>query len=281
MAAFTTIAAGVGLAATAGTTAMSFTQASKQKKIQRQAEQDAKQFMADARKKLEVNFYEQLGIQKEPYELEREALLAAGAQAIQAGVESERGAAATAGRIQMAQQEGQRKIASAMGQELLGLEKLTAAEESRLRDAGVNLDLGEVQGAQLAARDAQKLAAQATQQGMQGITSLAGQVAGMAPLFEKTASVRQLGKLTTDVEKAGLSQKDFQQQLEMLSAQNPAFGNLAGVGAMNPTQFQAFMGGLSPEYLKSLRSAYSPTNIFLQQPGAAVTAADLSMGLPQ
>ena len=281
MAAFTTIAAGVGLAATAGTTAMSFTQASKQKKIQRQAEQDAKQFMADARKKLEVNFYEQLGIQKEPYELEREALLAAGAQAIQAGVESERGAAATAGRIQMAQQEGQRKIASAMGQEMLGLEKLTAAEESRLRDAGVNLDLGEVAGAQLAARDAQKLAAQATQQGMQGVTALAGQVAGMAPLFEKTASVRQLGKLTTDVEKAGLSQKDFQQQLEMLGAQNPTFGNLAGVGAMNPTQFQAFMGGLSPEYLKSLRSAYSPTNIFLQQPGAAVTAADLSMGLPQ
>jgi hypothetical protein len=281
MAAFTTIAAGVGLAATAGTTAMSFTQASKQKKIQRQAEQDAKQFMADARKKLEVNFYEQLGIQKEPYELEREALLAAGAQAIQAGVESERGAAATAGRIQMAQQEGQRKIASAMGQEMLGLEKLTVAEESRLRDAGVNLDLGEVAGAQLAARDAQKLAAQATQQGMQGVTALAGQVAGMAPLFDKTASVRQLGKLTTDVEKAGLSQKDFQQQLEMLGAQNPTFGNLAGVGAMNPTQFQAFMGGLSPEYLKSLRSAYSPTNIFLQQPGAAVTAADLSMGLPQ
>jgi hypothetical protein len=116
---------------------------------------------------------------------------------------------------------------------------------------------------------------------MQGVTALAGQVAGMAPLFDKTASVRQLGKLTTDVEKAGLSQKDFQQQLEMLGAQNPTFGNLAGVGAMNPTQFQAFMGGLSPEYLKSLRSAYSPTNIFLQQPGAAVTAADLSMGLPQ
>jgi hypothetical protein len=281
MAAFTTIAAGVGLAATAGTTAMSFTQASKQKKIQRQAEADAKQFMADARKKLEVNFYEQLGIQKEPYELEREALLAAGAQAIQAGVESERGAAATAGRIQMAQQEGQRKIASAMGQEMLGLEKLTAAEESRLRDAGVNLDLSEAEGAQLEARDAQKLAAQATKQGMQGVTNLVGQVAGMAPLFEKTASVRQLGKLTADVEKAGLSQKDFQQQLSMLGAQNPTFGNLAGVGAMNPTQFQAFMGGLSPEYLKSLRSAYNPTNIFLQQPGAAVTAADLSMGLPQ
>jgi len=257
MAAFTTIAAGVGLAATAGTTAMSFTQASKQKKIQRQAEQDAKQFMADARKKLEVNFYEQLGIQKEPYELEREALLAAGAQAIQAGVESERGAAATAGRIQMAQQEGQRKIASAMGQEMLGLEKLTVAEESRLRDAGVNLDLGEVAGAQLAARDAQKLAAQATQQGMQGITSLAGQVAGMAPLFEKTASVRQLGNIENAAQEGGFNQKQFQTQLENMGKANPTFGNLAGVGAMNPMQFQAFMGGLSPDYLKQIGQQYN------------------------
>lgn len=69
MAGFTAIAAGIGLAATAGTTAASFSQASKQRKIQKKAEADAKKFMADARKKLDVNFYEQLGIQKEPMSL--------------------------------------------------------------------------------------------------------------------------------------------------------------------------------------------------------------------
>jgi len=97
-----TTAAVVGIAATAGTTAMSFTQAGKQRKLQRQAESEAAEAMAAARKKLDVNFYEQLAIQKEPYELEREALLSAGAQAIEAGQESERGAAATAGRVMMA-----------------------------------------------------------------------------------------------------------------------------------------------------------------------------------
>jgi hypothetical protein len=107
MAAFTTIAAGIGLAVTAGTTTMSFVQAGNQKKAQRQAERDADQAMQEARKKLEVNYYDTLSIQKEPYELEREALLSQGAQAIQAGVESERGAAATAGRVQMAMNEGQ------------------------------------------------------------------------------------------------------------------------------------------------------------------------------
>jgi len=181
-----TTAAVIGIAATVGSTTMSFVQANKQKKAQREAERDADEAMQQARKKLEVNFYDKLGIQKEPYELEREALLSQGAQAIQAGVESERGAAATAGRIQMAQQQGQAGIRTAMGQDLMNLEKLAAEEEARLAGLGYNLDLEEVKGAQQAARDAERLAAQATQQGMQGIQSIAQQgLNTFVPLFSK------------------------------------------------------------------------------------------------
>jgi hypothetical protein len=178
-----TIAAATSLAATAATTTMSFVQAGKQKKAQRQAEKDADEAMANARKKLETNFYAAQGIKKEPYELEREALLAQGAQAIQAGVESERGAAATAGRVQLAQQQGQAGVRTAMGQEMMALENKQLAEESRLRDVGVQLDLGEVEGAQLAAANAERLRAQAQQQGMQGVTSFAQQAAAALPLF--------------------------------------------------------------------------------------------------
>jgi hypothetical protein len=187
MAVATTTAIALGsLALSAGTTGMSFAQAGKQRQAQRQAEKDAEQAMAEARKKLEVNFYENLGIQKEPYELEREALLSQGAQAIQAGVESERGAAATAGRIQMAQQQGQAGIRTAMGQDLMNLQKLAASEEARLAGLGYNLDLEEVAGAQKAARDAQQLEAQATQQAMQGIQSIAQQgISNFVPLFSK------------------------------------------------------------------------------------------------
>jgi len=127
-----------------------------------------------------------LGIQKEPYELQREALLQQGAMGVEAGREGDvRGAAATVGRVQMAQQEAQAGIRTAMGQELTDLAKLTAAEESRLRDVGVGLDLEEVAGAQLAAANAQEMGAQAVQQGMQGITSLGQQVAEAVPLFGK------------------------------------------------------------------------------------------------
>lgn len=181
----TLIAAGVGLATTAATTTMSFVQAGKQKKAQRQAERDADEAMANAKKKLDVNFYAAQSIKKEPYELEREALLAQGAEAIQAGVESERGAAATAGRVQLAQQQGQAGIRSAMGQEMTALENKQLGEESRLRDIGVQLDLGEVSGAQLAAANAAELSAQATQQGFQGVTSMGQQAAQFIPLFAK------------------------------------------------------------------------------------------------
>jgi len=227
MAAFTTIAAGIGLAATAAGTTMSFVQAGEQKKAMRNAERDADEAMQQARKKLETNVYASQGIQKEPYELEREALLAQGAQAIQAGVESERGAAATAGRIQLAQQQGQAGIRTAMGQELTALENKQLQEESRLRDIGVQLDLGEVSGAQLAAANAQELRAQSMQQGFQGLTSMAQQVAQFAPLYSKQSVDAQgyavterptTGKYALENKATRQQEQQYQQQLSNLQS---------------------------------------------------------------
>lgn len=186
-----------GLAVSAASTTASFIQAGKQKKLQRQAEADAQAAMAEARKKLEVNYYDTLAIQKEPYELEREALLSQGAQAIEAGQETGRGAAATAGKTQMAMNEAQAGIRTAMGKEMTDIEKMQAQEASRLRDVGVQLDLGEAEGAQQAAADAQKAQAAAVSQGMEGLTSLASQGLQMVPLFPTTKDTR-----SADISKA-------------------------------------------------------------------------------
>lgn len=183
-----TTAAVIGIAATAGTTAASFAQARKQRRLQLDAEAKAQEMMQEAQKKLEVNYYDQLDIQKEPYQLEREALISAGAQAIEAGKESERGAAAVAGRVQAAQVAGQREVAAAMGQEMLGLEKLSAQEESRLRDIQTQIDIDRARGAQLAAAQANEAANIANQQGIQGVISLGQQVAAAMPLYAKTGS---------------------------------------------------------------------------------------------
>jgi hypothetical protein len=242
-----------GLAVSAGSAGLSFAQAGKQRKLQREAQQDAQKAMQEARKKLEVNYYDQLAIQKEPYELEREALLSAGAQAIEAGQESERGAAATAGRVQLAQQQGQREIAAAMGQEMLGLEKLSAQEESRLRDTAVQLDLGEVQGAQLAARDAQQAAAAATSQGMASIQSLGQQAIQMAPLYGKTPSSRIASQIdkTAMGKDYGLSQMDLQKSIAGMGTINNV--DLSKVASMTPMQYQDFMGKLDVNTLKAIQ----------------------------
>jgi hypothetical protein len=187
MAAITSTALAIGgIASSALGSAGSFIQAGKQRRLQREAQAAAEKAIQEARKALDVNYYEGLSIQKEPYELQREALLSQGAQAIQAGVEGEeRGAAATAGRIQMAQNEAQAGVRTAMGKEMSDLEKLTAQEESRLRDVGVQLSMEEAAGAQQAAADAQRAAAQATQAGIQGIQSMGQQALQMAPLYGK------------------------------------------------------------------------------------------------
>jgi hypothetical protein len=167
---------------------MSFTQANKQRGLQKQAEADAVKAMAEARQKLDVNFAEQMSIKKEAYDLERQAMLSAGAQATQAGIESERGAAATAGRVFAGQQQAQGQIRSAMADEMTNIEGAILEEEGRLRDLSVGLDLQEVAGQQQRAADAQAAALSAQQQGIQGIAKRSRERCSVYSFISKTKS---------------------------------------------------------------------------------------------
>jgi hypothetical protein len=172
-----------GLAISAATTTNSFIQAGKQKKKQREAERAAERAMAEVRKQLSVNYFDKVAIKKEPYELQREAALSQGAMAIQAGQESDRGAAPTAGRVQMAQNEAQAGIRTAMGEKMDVIEQQAIEEDIRLRDLNAQLTLGQIEGAQMAAANAEEAAAIANQQGFQGVASTLEQGLAMVPLF--------------------------------------------------------------------------------------------------
>ena len=185
MAAFTTIAAGVGLAATGVSTAMSFSQASQQRKASERATREADEAMAKARARLEVNYAESMAVQKEPYELQREAELASTAQVIEAGQESDRGPQATAGKVLAIQQQGQGAIRSAMGDELSDIQAMKIEEDSRNRDVNVQLDLGEVAGKQREAAEAKARAEKAKAEGFQGVVNFAQQGLAMVPMFGK------------------------------------------------------------------------------------------------
>lgn len=182
-----TAAAIAGVASSAIGAGMSFAQANQQKKAMKAADDKAAQYMADARRRLEVNYMDSLAINKEPYERQREAMLAAGAQGMEASVEgSERGAAANTGRILAAQQRAQGDIRDQMNRDLFNLEAASAEEESRLRDAQAQLDMGEAAGAQQASAEAAAARQAALSQGIQGATNAIAGAISLPSLYGKT-----------------------------------------------------------------------------------------------
>jgi hypothetical protein len=250
-----------GLAIGVVTTGLSFAQASKQRKLQERAEEAADEAMEAARGKLEMNFAEQMSVKKEGYELEREANLSAGAQAMEMGAESDRGGAATAGRVLAAQQAGQAQTRVAMGDEMTNIEAAIAEEDSRLRDLDVALDLEEVAGNQQKAADAQRAAQAAKQAGVQGAVNVAGQaVAAAVPLFKKNTAAQKAAVGGMSMDQAGFDSfgnvmgKKGGVSKSMGAAGEGGFTNLdlGSVANMSNKQFRQFKRELSPNQTKML-----------------------------
>lgn len=224
-----------GLAISTVSAGASFAQAAKQNRLKRQAQSDAEQAMAAARGKLDVNFAEQMAIKKEAYDLEREAMLVQGAQLTQAGIESERGSAATAGRVFAQQQLGQQQIRSAMADEMTNIEAAVLEEESRLRDLGVGLDLEEVAGQQMMAADAQRAATASTQQGIQSAISGLQQGVEGIPLYMETRAdklARKAAEAAAKKVQPTAPTKTFDSRLldVALQPKDPNAFNIFGIG---------------------------------------------------
>ena len=211
-----------------------FSEAARQKRLKKEAEAEAEQAMASARKSLEKNYMDSLAIQKEPYELEREAALVAGAQATEALRESDRGMGRV-GAIYGQLQQAQRQIASAMGQEMFNLDYLSAQEDARLRDIGTQLDLGEVTGAQLAAANAEERRAQQLQAGAAGIGNAAMTGLDALALYKKTKPPTTSASGDTDMSKL-VSQADLGlgKSFDGLALRGDEFSYMSGNPIMPP-----------------------------------------------
>ena len=78
----------------------SFTAAAKEREKERNAKRDAAKAIAEARKKLEVNYFKGLNLSREAYDLEFEKMAVFGTSALQAGTEGDqRGVGAVVGRV--------------------------------------------------------------------------------------------------------------------------------------------------------------------------------------
>jgi len=244
-----------GLAITATTTGISMHQQNKARNAQSKAETAARDAMLKARKRLDVNYQEASSINTDPYTMAIEASLQQGANATQAAKETQRGAAQV-GRIQGAQNqmlEGQRV---AYGQELQAREQRILDEDSRLRDINTQLDMGEIEGAQMAAAAEADNAAMAGQDIVAGLSSMAQQGVAMAPLYAGKSAKARKGAM------AGMefSPEEFgafgNAKVGMGAAGSEGFTNMdfASVGDMSNKQFRQFEKGLTASQLGQIKS---------------------------
>jgi hypothetical protein len=264
----------------AGAAAKSFYDMAQEQQKVEAARINAKKIMDQTRALLKQNVYEGLSIVKEPYERAMEAMNVTGAGLTQAGVESDRGAAAVAGRVQMGMNEGARDIAEAQSKEQQAINQAIATEESRLRDmtAGVNLD--EIEGAQKAGAQAEARANADLAQGMGSLAALGGTIGNALPLYYQSKGAKMYGDLSAQATAAGMSQQELQGRVAALSS-NPEFAELSGlsytekptdennnpiVGAATPAQFQDYLSQ-RPDLIKKIIES----NIFATQGAGGVS----------
>lgn len=259
-----------GLAISVGTTAMSFIGARKQKRLAADAERAAALAMAEVEKELTKNEMDALAIKKEPYEIMEDQLNAQIAtQMAQNREGDQRGAIAGANRVQAGTLEASGQIRTAMGNELMELDKLSADEATRKSDIRTQIKLGEAAGAQNAAAQANDARTQLNQQALAGVGSVAAQSLAMLPTYGVSKDARQVKGMQKDFKKdarreflaGGGTRKEF----------NDQYSN---------TQFQSNVGGLSYDEGKfgslgtTQISMFDKDNNFTGMQDTAITSFD-------
>ncbi|MEJ6766780.1 MAG: hypothetical protein QNK97_01065 [Gammaproteobacteria bacterium] len=234
------------LAITVGTTAMGFIKAGKDKRAAEAAELTADIAMKEVEKALTKNEMAALSIQTEAYERESDALKTAAKTEMDSVREGDqRGVLAGSSRVQAGVTEAAGGQRTAMGQELMDLERLKADEETRKNDIGIQLKLGEVAGAQQAAAALSDSAAAGNAAAMQGVASAAMQGANMATAstYGESGAARKAERkqnkfVRQERSNSTLSRKDFNAQV-LPGLQNDYQNKISGLtlGGTLPNRF--------------------------------------------
>ena len=240
-------ATAIGLGVSAISAGSSFIQASKQKNKMTQAQNAADQYMKDARKKLDVNFYDELSLSMTPYERSREQSLVASTTAMQGAVEGEeRGGGVTAGKVLQGQQKLEQDIRDTQIGEMQKLEKLTATEESRLRDEKVKLDTAQAQAEGLKAQYAEAARQKHIQSGIKSAGEFAVGVGKAFPTDYSKLDVSALQQPGTT--KAWQPGQDFK-------LQTPTQSTLTGGG--EPSIFQRLQNNPQSSFFQNPNPLFS------------------------
>lgn len=174
----------VGIAATAASTAMSFSAAADAKAQGEEAKTAAAKAMADARKKAETDHFEGLSVPLDAYEAEFENNLAVAQQSTEALQEGDaRALAAGVGRVGAVAGAQAEDTRIAMGEQISDLQATKAESKDAINQQLIQMDVANAREQKQIAADAAAARSAAITQGIQGIGATVSAVGGAASLF--------------------------------------------------------------------------------------------------
>lgn len=187
MAAFTTIAAGVGVASSLGGGLMSFGQSKAAARAAADAQRKSDKLMKEARDRAETNFYQGLNVRMDAFGEQYRQNLANQTQQIEALQDADpRLLAAGIGKVAAAGTEAAEKTRIGMQQDLMELDEKKADASEAIKQQTIAMDVGAAADQQKIAREkeieAAKAKTAAINQGVKGVVGL-GTLA--APMFSK------------------------------------------------------------------------------------------------
>lgn len=272
MAAVTAAVTGVVVGATS--MGFSIAQAVDSQKKMRSAQRAAEKSFSDAKRTIEAsNYYDRLSVFKEPFERMRGQLASQGSQSIQAGIESDRDISATAGRVQMAQNEAQMNVTDTLSGKLEELDKLSATQDINIADTIAGIGLEEAKGAQLAARDAEAQRNRATMQAVQSAGQAITSGAELVPLYMGNAASKQFGTSQEAYNKAA-TEGTLPSQY-MIDGKPMSYKQAMGVNdprfkTMTDADFDKYMLGKNKKYIMENDPLNERFNPFANGQGAGV-----------
>ena len=178
------IIGGIGAAVQVVGAVKSFSDAKKQKDLKDEADREAAKAMIEMENLLQTNYAESVQVPLEPYELAMQGNAAVQSQNIQALRESgDRALIGGVGKAMAAGADANEAQRLQMQRDLMNRDMRVAAENDRIRNQQVGVELGTVKGAQTAAAQAEVRAMQLNAQGIQGLGGAASTALNAADLW--------------------------------------------------------------------------------------------------
>jgi len=238
MAGFTAIAMGIGAATSVAGAGMSFAQAAKKRNLAKQADLAGVEARREAQKFMETIRSEELSVPKEVFRQEAQGALAQGAQITEAGAESERGAARTAGVVSQSQAATQRDISNRMANEITSRDRMVVGEKMQKDTQGLQASYADLAGAQLMSADMEAQAQNDIMSGIQGTLGAIETGMSMVPLFKES----QAAKAFKEFDEEGFDQNLLADQIARGGEGGVADENIfKKIQNMSPMELQDYM----------------------------------------